>query len=188
MNSLKRLYSSFYKDCIKINNINNFFDNVNKNKKISILKNKKIVYDIINKNYENISSNIGKINSNSSGKFGENIVEELLILKNIKYYKQYNYKNLRPDFITDTDIIEVKTTLKNNNNYDNILFSGFKYYNLAKVLDKSIKIYLVGYDENVFINFKKNNELFDDFLKNHSNKKIEYIFFHNELMNYLKND
>jgi len=182
----KRFYN-YIDDCRKISNIQNFFDKVNTNKNIYLLKDKNLVYNIINKRYDLINFD-QKISSNVSGKFGESLIEEFLIVKNEMYKKQFSYKNLRPDFITKSEIIEVKTTLRNNKNLENILFSSFKYYNIAKLLNKKIKIYMVGYDEDYFNYMKTSNELFDQHLKNQKNMNIEYVFFHNELYNLLKDD
>jgi len=149
--------------------------------KITLLNNPTVVTDVLNNNFENVAQR--KNLKNVSGILGEKLVEELLILQNIKYKKQYAYQNIRPDFITENHIIEVKTTIRANKNYDLIMFRPFKYYNLAVRESKKIKIVLVGYDSTLFKQFRDTNLLFEKYLQLQRENNVEYVFYNNELIN-----
>lgn len=149
--------------------------NLSKNKcNINYLNNKDILNLIFT---NNLSSLITKNSSNISGALGEKLYEEYLILSNIHYKKQFSYENLRPDFVTNNKIIEIKTTLFNNTKYENVIYAPFKYYNMSKILKKDIDIVLIGYDKNKFLDIYDKNYLFRNHVDNLHKSNIKYIFY-----------
>lgn len=92
-----------------------------------------------------------KLNNNWSSKLGEELVKEILVVK----YKQILLNNydksskLKPDFITDKFIIEVKTRNFSTTGSagEKIIFPAYKYIDLVYKLKKPLIIVLVAKQE-----------------------------------------
>jgi len=166
----------------KYSNISKILD-LSKNKnKIKYLNNHEVVKLILDNKLYSIDPDI-KSKSNFSGKLGENLYEDYLLLTNTNYKKQYSIENYRLDFLTNSKIIEVKTTIYNDKKYENIIYTPFKYFNISKKLKKNIDIIMIGYDKDLFDYNYQNNQLFKNHIDNLKLHKINYVFFQDLLKN-----
>lgn len=146
-------------------------------KNIKYLNDTEILNHLKNDNIHKINFDKSLKGPNFSGMFGEKLFEEYLILTNQKYKKQVQIDDFRPDFITDTKIIEIKTTITRSNKYENLIYSPFKYFNLSLKLKKNIDVVMIGYDKALFMQSVENNPLFLNHVKNLKKHNIEYVFF-----------
>lgn len=114
-------------------------------------------------------------------KLSESLVEEIYKDKGIKIWRPKSKEGYRPDFETDSEVIEVKSRTYTTTGTigEKILGCPFKYAEVPKLFGKPLKIVLMAYEEYEAIN---NFEIFDDisvekkeFITFFKSKKIEYM-------------
>ena len=150
---------------------------------------KAFCHDVLSKIYNNRIN----LTNNWSSVLGETLVRDCLVKRHNQRIIPFDNR-LRPDFVTNDFIVEVKTRNFNTSGTagEKILFPSLKYMDIVNELRKPLLVVLVGYQEiearDKFGMFKPENKIIN-FLKT---LNIHYIcysdFINTDLGNISYND